>query len=148
MAKVKKTALEQKMELWLTNAELGRTVEKLESQLASATADRQDSDRKVMEADEALNRTKRELAEERERWIQEREALIAEKAKSISLEQQLAEERARLDWLEANPRLIVASTGYRGAKDSWCWRDVTDILATHEASTLRDAIDAARKQGA
>ena len=50
----------------------------------------------------------------------------------------------RLDWLEAHPRIIVAATGYRGAKDSWYWRDETDALATHETATLRAAIDSAR----
>ena len=63
------------------------------------------------------------------------------------LEAELAETRRdgeRLDWMEQNPRLVVASTGYRGSKDCWCWRDKSAALATHESNTLREAIDAAR----
>lgn len=58
------------------------------------------------------------------------------------------EDTELLDWYEANPRLVVASTGYLGAKDSWCWRDKSNALSTHEAKTLREAIKAARKEAA
>lgn len=42
---------------------------------------------------------KEELANERERWIQEREALITQNAKLFTTEQELTTERARLDKL-------------------------------------------------
>lgn len=62
-----------------------------------------------------------------------------------TLEAALAEATENLDWLENNPRRIVHSNGYRGAADSWCWRDATAALATHEAPTLREAIKSARE---
>lgn len=75
------------------------------------------------------------------------DAVLAVCERQAQLEAELAEARKdseRLDWLEAHPRIIVAATGYRGAKDSWYWRDETDALATHETATLRAAIDSAR----
>ncbi len=60
----------------------------------------------------------------------------------------LREDKARLDWLEDNSRSIGRSTGYGGSSDSWVWRDSTRQLASHDAATLRDAIDAVRGDGA
>ena len=76
-----------------------------------------------------------------ERRLEAAEALVAGLRGAL---EEARKDSERLDWLEAHPRIIVAATGYRGAKDSWYWRDETDALATHETATLRAAIDSAR----
>lgn len=62
-----------------------------------------------------------------------------------ALESELAAERARLDWLEANARRVAHSTGYGGSPDVWMWRDDTPEKESHDAPSLRAAIDEAMK---
>lgn len=76
-----------------------------------------------------------------------RAALFSAAADALEREAGLVADAERLTWLERNPRLVVASTGYLGADNCWCWRDASNSLATHEASSLREAIDAARGGG-
>ncbi len=90
-------------------------IEELEAALAHQTRCREDSDRKAMESDDALNATARQLAEARE-------------------------DAARLDWCWKTEAMAVEwwQGGYRVVTHHNVW--MTDVYETPRA-----AIDAARK---
>ena len=54
----------------------------------------------------------------------------------------LRADKARLDWLDRNPRKISNAAGYRGEQDTWSYFDAQKVF--HDAPTIRAAIDAAR----
>lgn len=82
-----------------------------------------------------------ELAAERERWILEREVWIRQKAECVTLQEQLVEERARLDWCAEHGAMAVTwwDGGYRVVNNHNVW--MTDV---HD--TPRAAIDDARSR--
>jgi hypothetical protein len=49
----------------------------------------------------------------------------------------------RIAFLQSNPRLIAFAEGYHGGVGVWTYRD--RHLVTHEAASLRDAIDSAKR---
>jgi hypothetical protein len=80
---------------------------------------------------------------EREEMEKRHAARIAE------LEAEAAElraDKARLDWLDTNPRAVVHAQGYCGALSGWVWRDREH--AANDADSLRAAIDAAMERKA
>ena len=85
------------------------------------------------------------LADARERWIQEREAWIAQKAECVTLQEKLAEA------LEDSKRLEAVESGRLGIqyrdgviRDEWKWSITYASTPIVSAATLRAAIDAAR----
>jgi hypothetical protein len=118
-----------------------------------------EAERMVTEAQqcarEAVEAAERELKEARTALIDIGPYFIRDCARLVGLEddalpdvvmrelQEARRDTKRLNFWEANPRAVTHSTGYRGAKDSWVWRDQSSY-AHFDADELRAAIDAAR----
>lgn len=131
-------AIERIAELEAQNAELSRSIKELEPRAAFGDQCIQDDYEGALVPVSVVKELSRQLANtQSELALSDAEKALAEKA--------LAEERARLDWLNSNPHAVAFAQGYRSEPSGWVWRDKDK--ASHCASSLLNAIDAARAAG-